>query len=228
VRAAAPAWLRWHAFLGAVPLAGYVLLHLIGQALALRGGLPLPPEPSLLGRSQLLRWLEVILVYAPLCAHALLGLWRWRQPEAAPSAAAWPAAWGRSLQRGSAGVLLLFLLFHVWQFEGRLWLGELRQEDFLPELCASLSSTRFGGVPLVALGYLLGMGAVAVHAAQGWYHACLSSGLVSQARRERLGQVCLIGGIAVFAAGALIVVQLATGSLWLRLSLVAAAALASA
>ena len=211
-----PTWLRWHSLLGVIPLAGYLLLHLLGQVLALSGSALQRGFQALLDRSAVVSVLEFGVIYLPLCAHAALGLWQVTRrepgsvgPERDP---AWPLGWGRTLQRLSALGLLLFLVFHVWQFEGRLWLGELRRVDFLPELCASLSSTAFGGVPLVAFGYLLGVAAAALHAAQGLYHACVSWGWVTPPRREWLARACLLGGIALFAVGALIIVQLATGS----------------
>jgi succinate dehydrogenase / fumarate reductase cytochrome b subunit len=212
-----PNWLRWHSLLGAVPLAGYLLLHLVGQVLSLSGSPLQRGFQDLLERSPLALSLELLLVYAPLAGHALLGLWRaaGRSRSAAGAAAAdgnWPVPWGNTLQRLSALALLVFLVLHVWQFEGRLWSGELRRADFFPVLCASLSSTAFGGVPLVALGYLLGVAAASTHLAQGLYHAGLSYGVVSPARRERLGRVCVLGGITLFAAGALIIIELATGS----------------
>ena len=212
-----PNWLRWHALLGAVPLAGYLLLHLCGQILSVRGSPLQKGLQDLLERSPAALSLELLLVYAPLIAHAALGLGRvLAHPSsavgAAPADGHWPVPWGGVLQRLSALALLVFLLLHVWQFEGRLWSGELRREDFFPVLCASLSSTALGGVPLVALGYLLGVAAASVHLAQGLYHAGLSWGVVAPARRERLGRACLLGGIALFAAGALIIIELATGS----------------
>jgi succinate dehydrogenase / fumarate reductase cytochrome b subunit len=211
-----PTWLRWHSLLGVIPLAGYLLLHLLGQVLAVRGSALQRGFQGLLDRSAVIAGVEFGVIYLPLCAHAGLGLWRVarqpRSPETSERDAAGPLGWGRMLQRLSALGLLLFLVFHVWQFEGRLWLGELRRVDFMPELCASLSSTAFGGVPLVALGYLLGVAAAALHAAQGLYHACVSWGWVTPRRRERLARACLLGGLALFAVGALIIVRLATGS----------------
>jgi succinate dehydrogenase/fumarate reductase cytochrome b subunit len=213
-----PNWLRWHTLLGAVPLAGYLLVHLVGQLLSLSGSPLQRGLQDLLERSPLALSLELLLVYAPLAGHALLGSWRVaRRSPTAPGAAApdgnWPVPWGNTLQRLSALALLVFLVLHVWQFEGRLWSGELRRADFFPVLCASLSSTAFGGVPLVALGYLFGVAAASVHLAQGLYHAGLSWGVVAPARRERLGRACVLGGITLFAAGALIIIELATGSL---------------
>ncbi|MEY2929408.1 MAG: hypothetical protein RL033_157 [Pseudomonadota bacterium] len=208
--AAVSGWRRWHALLGAVPLAGYLFLHLGAQALALAAGPEQRALESAWERRPFWDGLVFAFVLLPLAAHAGLGLWRMTR---ASNDALWPAPLGRPLQRASALVLLLFLGAHVWQLGGRRWLGELARADYLAELCGSLSSTLFGGVPLVALGYLLGIAAAAVHVAQGLYHVSLSFGLVGEARRERLGRVCLLCGIFTFAVGALIVVRLATGSL---------------
>ena len=212
-----PAWLRWHSLLGVVPLAGYLLLHLLEQVLALRGSALQRGFQALLDRSAVVSALELGLIYLPLCLHAGLGLCIVAGTETGSRAAsapdrAWPLGSGRVLRRLSACALLLFLVFHVWQFQGRLWLGELQRVDFLPELCASLSSTAFGGVPFVAIGYLLGVAAAALHAALGLYHACCSWGWVTPPQRERLRRACVLGGLGLFATGALIIVQFATGS----------------
>ena len=214
-----PNWLRWHTLLGAVPLAGYLLIHLVGQVLSLSRSPLQRGVQDLLERSPLALALELLLVYAPLAAHAGLGVWRvaGRSPGADGAAARdgnWPVPWGNALQRVSAFALLVFLVLHVWQFEGRLWSGELRRADFFPVLCASLSSTALGGVPLVAIGYLFGVAAASVHLSQGLYHAGLSWGVVAPARRQQLGRACVLGGLSLFAAGALIIIQLATGSVW--------------
>lgn len=207
---------RWHALLGAVPLAGYVVIHLCVQGWALSAG----PEQRALEaawqRRPLWDVVVVVLVLVPLLAHAALGLWRVARTTGVEPL--WAQPLGRPLQRASALVLLLFLAAHVWQFQGRRWLGELERADYFAELCGSLSSTALGGVPLVAIGYLLGLAAAGLHLGQGLYHAALSWGLVGVERRQRLSTACWLLGVGVFAAGALIVLKLATGSLALRLS----------
>jgi len=209
---AAPNWLRWHSLLGAVPLAGYLLLHLGAESIALwdrsfERWLHGPPERHLLARA-----LTLALIYAPLLLHVALGVRRTLSRAPAVSARS-PLGWGSRVQWLSALVLLAFLLAHVWQMEGRRWLGELDARDLLPELCASLSSTAFGGVPLVALGYLLGVAAAAFHAAHGLYRAGVGSGLVTRLGEPRLARACVLAGLGTFLLGALMVVQLATGSL---------------
>jgi len=207
----APTWLRWQSLLGVVPLAGYLLLHLGAQSLALWDR---SFERWLHGteRHPLARALGLGLIYAPLLVHVALGVRRTFSPSRAVGARS-PLGWGSRVQRLSALALLAFLLAHVWQMVGRRWLGELDARDLLPELCASLSSTAFGGVPLVALGYLLGIAAAAFHAAHGLYRAGVGSGLVTRLGEPRLARACVLAGLGAFVLGALMVVQLATGSL---------------
>jgi succinate dehydrogenase / fumarate reductase, cytochrome b subunit len=207
-----PAWQRVHAWTGAVPLAGFLLVHLLAQAPALwgqhayAGTVGRVPQPWL-------AVLEVVLVYVPLLLHAGLGVRRALRARG-PVAGRPP---GELVQWLSAAVLLVFLMLHVWQFRVRTWLGVITAADYYPELCASLSSTAWGGVPLVAMGYLCGVTAAAVHGANGVYRAALGLGLVGAARQRPWGLCC--GGLAValFAVGALIVIDLASGSVLIHL-----------
>lgn len=198
------------AWTGAVPLAGFVLVHVLAQGSALWG----PNAYARLVVRATSPWsllLDVLLFYVPLLLHAALGV---RQALSGVGSSASPAD---LVQRLSAVVLLVFLLLHVWQFPARVWLGELDPVDYYPALCASLSSTAWGGVPLVAIGYLVGVAAAAVHGAGGVYRAALRSGLVSAARQRLWLRCCGVVGAAVFVLGALIVIDLATGSVLIHL-----------
>jgi succinate dehydrogenase / fumarate reductase cytochrome b subunit len=205
----APVWQRLFTWTGAVPLAGFVLVHVLAQGSALWG----PDTYARWVVRATSRWsvpFDVVLIYVPLLLHAALGLRR----VASGGLRAGPAGLVQPL---SAAVLLAFSLLHVWQFPARVWLGELTPADYYPELCASLSSTAWGGVPLVAAGYLVGVAAAAVHGAVGVYRAALSSGLVSAARQQLLLRCCGAVGVAVFVLGSLIVIDLATGSVLIHL-----------
>jgi hypothetical protein len=114
-------------------------------------------------------------------------------------------------------VLLVFLLVHIYEFRFRLWTGVLAPGDYYAELCASLSSTRWGGVPAVAIGYLLGLAAGALHGARGLYRGGLALGLVATGRERRWARCCGALGIGLFGLGALIVIDLATGSVLIPL-----------
>lgn len=211
-----PRWVRLQIVLGAVPLAGYLTLHLLTQLSALSGPNAherwgaLPMGPAWIG-------LEVALIYVPLVLHVGLGVRRVLRPIAAPvDAGASPL--GRQLRRVSGAVLLVFLVFHIAEWRLSLWSGKLAPSDYYPELCARLSSTRWGGVPLVAFGHLLGVAAAAHHGAQGLYQGLLGLGLIGERRAGALRRCCVALGLCWFGLGALIVIDLATGSVLIHLA----------
>jgi succinate dehydrogenase/fumarate reductase cytochrome b subunit len=211
-----PPWVRLQIVLGAVPLAGYLSLHLLTQLAALSGATAherwgvLPVSPAWVG-------LEVALIYVPLAAHVGLGVRRVLRPIAAPVDAG-VSPLGRQLMRASGAVLLVFLVIHVAQQRLPLWTGQLVASDSYSELCASLSSTRWGGVPLAAFGHLLGVAAAAHHGAQGLYQGALGLGLIGAPRAGAFRRFCVALGLCWFGLGALIVIDLATGSVLIHLA----------
>jgi succinate dehydrogenase / fumarate reductase cytochrome b subunit len=198
-----------------VPLAGYLVVHLLTQTSALWG-----PRAHVLWASAEPRpaWLalEIALIYVPLLWHVAVGLRRLVRRRGAVRARA-ESALGPALQPLSGAVLLVFLLVHLYQFRFRLWTGVLAPGDYYPELSASLSSTCWGGVPAVAIGYLLGVAAAAVHGAHGLYWGALELGLVAAGRERRWARYCGLLAVGVFGLGALIVIDLATGSVLIEL-----------
>jgi succinate dehydrogenase/fumarate reductase cytochrome b subunit len=202
--------------LGAVPLAGYLSLHLLTQLSALRGPNAharwgaLPISPVWIG-------LEMALIYLPLLLHVGLGVRRVLRPSAAPVARAVSPS-GRQLMRASGAVLLVFLAIHIAEWRLPRWTGQLAPSDYYPELCARLSSTRWGGVPLVAFGHLLGVAAAAHHGAQGLYQGLLGLGLIGARRAGAFRRCCIVLGWCWFGLGALIVIDLATGSVLIHLA----------
>jgi succinate dehydrogenase / fumarate reductase, cytochrome b subunit len=202
--------------LGLLPLAGYLVAHLVTQASALWG----PRAHAVWGSAEprpLWFGLEVAVIYLPLLVHVGLGARRVARRPALVRERIGAASLGPLIQPLSGLVLLGFLLVHVYEFRFRLWTGVLAPSDYYPELCASLSSTRWGGVPGVAIGYLLGIAAAALHAAHGLHRGALALGLVAAGRERAWGRCCSALGIGVFGLGALIVIDLATGSVLIHL-----------
>lgn len=210
-----PRWVRWQAWAGVVPLAGYLVVHLLLQASVWLGP---GTYARLAERSAWLVPFEITLVYLPLVLHAVLGACRLARPANAAGEGGWVGPLGRAVQQLSGAVLLVFVIAHVWQFRVPAWRGELSASDYYPALCASLSTTAWGGVPIVAVGYLLGLAAAALHGAQGLYHAALGLGWVDARRQRRWGFWCKAFGLFVFGLGALIVIDLATGSVLIHFS----------
>jgi succinate dehydrogenase / fumarate reductase cytochrome b subunit len=208
-RAALPGWVRVQVWTGVVPLAGFFVTHLALQASALWGPRTYASVVGL-DRSTLGLAVQIVLIYLPLVVHAVLGAARFSRRDSAATPA-WAGRFGRPVQQLSAAVLLIFVLAHFCEFPYRLWTGVIAPSDYYPDLCARLSSTAWGGIPLVAIGYLLGVAAAALHGAHGLYHAGFSLGLIRAERARRWAGACCALGVSLFSLGALIIIDLATG-----------------
>lgn len=203
-------WGRLYSLSGAVPLAGFLLVHLAVQASALGGWQSHRRLSEAVDGVPLVIGLEIAGVYLPLLTHLVLGVLR-PESEHAPRA-------GRELPRRvlryvGAASLGVFLVVHVWQFRWRLWTGQIDRTDMFPELVASLSSTVFGGIPLTAVAYLVAIAAAASHGARCVYAACCEWRLVSPPKQRALGRACAALGISAFLVGATVVIDLATGAI---------------
>lgn len=196
---------------GVVPIGVFLVTHLWTQSKALAGRDAF--ERAVSDESPYMTLLEVGLVWLPLLFHAIYGLKV--SFEAKSNAGRYPysANWMFVLQRVTGIVALLFIGYHFWHFRLRLLIGELAAEDVFPELCASLSSTGPGGVPFVALAYLLGVAASAFHLANGLYGFCFSWGITVSRRATRVCAAAFgVFGILLFALGANTVIYFATGA----------------
>ena len=70
-----------------------------------------------------------------------------------------------------------------------------------------------GGIPAVAVGYLVGIGATCYHFANGLTNFCFSWGITTTRRASRRVAGCAgLVAIALFALGASSVIYFATGS----------------
>lgn len=198
---------------GVVPIGCFLVMHLWSYSSALNGRHAFASTAADASQSAY-RWLlEALLVWLPLLFHAVYGVVI--SFEARPNVRVYPYArnWAYVLQRVSGVVVLLFIGYHAYRVPLQVALGNLDQEDVFAELCATLSSTVSGGVPAVAVGYLVGIAAACYHFANGLTNFCFSWGITTsrQASRRVAGLAGLVA-IGLFALGASSVVYFATGS----------------
>lgn len=199
-----------HTLTGVFPLGIFVLGHLITQARVLRGASAY--ELGQMALTSLPGWRAIeLVVLASLVVHGGLGL---RLAVSGRPRSPWYA--GRtelhSLQRVTGPIVLVFVVWHVatlWvpHASGALGTGMLR-----PSMIALLSST-WVGVPLAALGYLVGVAACSFHFANGMASFAASAGwfATERARRGASWGAALVG-LVVVVLGAETVVALATGA----------------
>jgi len=145
---------KLHSFTGLFPLGAYLLFHAY-EHLAIRAG-----RDALLDRlATTTSWpLELVGILLPLLAHAGLGLYLARVPDA-------PASYGsasfRGLQRVTGLIVVVFLGLHVVG----VWLPRVQADD-RPGAAYGAMLDQVGTLPLAAL-YVLGVTAVCLHFGQG-------------------------------------------------------------
>ena len=203
--------LRWlQSLLGVIPVGLFLLVHLWLKTEQLHGshapaGTPGsgPGAPAVVLYSALL---------GAIALHALLGVGLWLRPGLKPRPSPYPHGWMRLLQRVSGLGVLGLVALHAAGVVLPWMTGRLGGEDVREALIATLSTTH-ASVPLEALGYVLGLGCVAVHLGQGLWAAAVVWGVVVAPRARRwLGAGCAVVAVAAFALSANTTVELATGA----------------
>jgi succinate dehydrogenase/fumarate reductase cytochrome b subunit (b558 family) len=155
---------------------------------------------------------EYGLILLPLAFHALYGVKL--ALEGRPNVGAYPYSrnWMYTMQRITGILAFAFIGFHLWGYWGQKVAGKLSPEQFYPRLCGDMSYAA-GGVPVIALVYLVGIGACVFHFANGLWGFCFSWG-ITVSRRAQMTAATVFGivGILVFLLGANTVFYFARGA----------------
>ena len=193
-------WERAFELTAVVPLAAFVLVHVLDYARVLGGAQALgsrrhPSAPLVV--------VELLLVWLPLVGHAALSFWIWRRRRATQVHS--PTATAHRLAGVVTGV---FLVDHFVRFRLPILRGVTHSGDSLVRLAAELSSTR-GGVPWVAALHLAGVVGVAFHLTLGLLRIVARSERLRASRAARASSFA--AGVLAGLAGVLTILRLATG-----------------
>jgi succinate dehydrogenase/fumarate reductase cytochrome b subunit len=190
---------------GVVPLALFVLVHVVTTATGLAGGARFD---RVFAHRTWMTVALVLLVLVPLAFHAAYGGYlaiARSQELSLPS-------WLPRLRRTAALTTLVFLVAHVIELPGRVWTGGIASGSLFDVVSAHLSST-WHGLPLVALFYLIGTAATLTHMALAIRGYLPSVGYVLDARAQRALAWGLAGvGALLFLLAGDTIVFFATGS----------------
>lgn len=201
---------KCNSLLGSAPLGLFLVLHVTLHTVPSFGGAAKPAVLSALSSSPVWLGFELATLWLPLGINAVLCLMLTFE-EAPPPA---PGHLARAaLRHAGALVSLVFLAYYFTQFRIPLALGQLLPVDLAQELCARLSSTTEGGLPLSAALYLLGLGGLSFRFGSeltAYRAACRPQA----AGAHGLWIPSLISGV-LFAVNAETVVYYATGSRFL-------------
>ncbi|MBS2020622.1 MAG: hypothetical protein JST00_47650 [Deltaproteobacteria bacterium] len=201
---------RWFRLTGVVPVGVFLVLHLWTSAAILTSREAYDAQLIRVNGVPLIGVLEVGLVLLPLAFHALFGIHLAFRPDPGPHHYASDGL--HRLERVSGLVALVFIGAHLWELRFQAFTGGLEAATYSSRLEEHLSTTTWG-VPLVAIGYLVGITACVFHLANGMTSAWARSGRArsrAELRRARVGFGAL--GSLFWAASFLVVLQLATGT----------------
>ncbi|MFO0613260.1 MAG: succinate dehydrogenase cytochrome b558 subunit [Polyangiaceae bacterium] len=203
---------KLHSLSGVVPLGLFLLVHLFTNARALGGEDSFQHAVADINGLPYLLVIEIALILAPLLFHAGYGVVL--ALESRPNVGRYTGNrnWMYTAQRATGVLAFAFIGWHLWQFWFQKVSGKMASEQFYGALCEKLS-TPIGGVPLTALGYVFGIGAVVFHFANGLWGFCTSWGITPTRRSQRISATVFgVLGAVVFFLGANTAIYFATGS----------------
>ena len=202
---------------GIVPVGAYLVVHLGTNALVLEGPAAYQKSVYVIHGLPLLTVVEWAFIFIPLLFHAAIGLLI--IAGSMPNATHYPNVSNvrYTLQRATAIIALLFILWHVFHMHGWIhaewWIGPIRSfpepfsgANFRPFNAASSAAKALQSGLVVAL-YAIGMLATVYHFANGVWTAGITWGVWTTPSSQRgASYVCLVLGVLLAIVG--------LGSLW--------------
>jgi succinate dehydrogenase/fumarate reductase cytochrome b subunit (b558 family) len=202
---------RLHSLTGALPLGGFLAVHLWTNASVLGGARPFRHAVDQIASIPALPFVEIAFILAPLTFHALYGIWLAKSARPNVAAYTFSTHWAYVLQRVTGVLTFAFVLVHLWQFWMQKVAYGMHNDAFYDRLVELMSSTTWG-VPWYALAYLVGVGATVFHFANGLATFCITWGIAASPRaRTRTNWSAATIGVLLFALGSASVLSLATG-----------------
>jgi len=204
---------RLHSLSGVLPVGCFLVLHLWGNAAALRGRDAFFAQKWEAANAPYWVVLEVVLIALPLSYHALYGLVLALKTRSNVMKYSGGSNWAYTFQRLTGLLTLVFIVYHVWHVRWPVLMGRKDARDVFLVLCEELSRATASGLPIIALLYLLGLAAAVYHFATGLTSFCATWGLSrSRAASRRFATIFGILGVLLFALGANTIIYFATGS----------------
>ncbi len=197
---------RLHSLTGLV-FGGYLVVHLIVNATIAQAGDVYQVQVRKIHDLPLLWAIEWLFIFLPIIFHTIYGIWITVTGQ--PNVGNYPYSknWFYTLQRLSAMIIVLFLVFHVLSLKYHLFGQTL---SFDPDRASATVHRHMTASALIAyFVYPIGILASCYHLANGFWTAAITWGLtISAAAQRRWGFVCLglfvvtmiCGFVALFAS----------------------------
>lgn len=197
--------LRLHSLSGLLPVGMYMIVHLLTNTTVLGGAASFQKNVDTIhSLGPALPLVEWTFIFLPILFHAIVGVIIIRSGKSNSSRYAYSGNIRYTLQRATAWIALIFILWHVFHMHGwfhnELWHdnmvaplggGQFDWQNATSSLAAALAP------PLTRVAYLVGVTSCVFHFANGLWTMGITWGVwQSAAAQKRANWVC--GGIGVF------------------------------
>lgn len=195
---------RLHSLSGLVPIGGYMCIHLLTNAMVLRGTEAFQKPVDNIHSLPALPLIEWSCIFLPIIFHAVVGVWIVRSGTSNTSNYPLPGNIRYTLQRATAWIALFFIFYHVFQLHG--WVPSLTRSlggaRFHHEHATSTAAAALQSSIVVGIVYTVGILACVFHLANGLWSMGITWGVwVSPAGQRRATWLCAAFGIALAVVG---------------------------
>lgn len=178
-------WLRrLHSLSGIIPIGGFLLYHFYENGAILYG---VDAYDKMSGEARGLRYLEIteiVVIFLPLLYHALYGLFIAGYARNNTGSYNYSRNNLFMWQRATGLIVLLFILYHVWQFRFTAFWTHPADSGTI--------AARFSQVPIFVF-YIVGITASAFHLGNGIWTFLITWGITVGQRAQRISQVITTG-----------------------------------
>jgi succinate dehydrogenase / fumarate reductase cytochrome b subunit len=194
---------RLHSLCGVIPIGVFLCFHLIINSTVAIGGERFQTAVDgihLLKDVGLLYPVEIVFIFIPLVFHAILGVQIWLSGQQNVLQYRYGASIRYALQRWTAVVTLLFVLFHLWQMH---WLGApFGGQAFDPHDAPYTAALAMQNTPLYLPVYVVGLLCSVFHFCNGLWTFFITWGIsISRDAQRRVGYLCLALGVFLSIIG---------------------------
>lgn len=179
---------KLHSLLGVIPLGFFILEHMITNFAAVEGGSQGFKEAvALLNSLPLVLALEIFGIWLPLLYHGVYGLYIAFQAK--PNNGRFPTERNLRylLQRISGVIVLVFVIWHLWETRVQVALGNVTHEELGGVMHSIVTQ------PVFFLLYLIAVVAASFHFANGLWSFMVSWGITVGPRAQRVSSYICMG-----------------------------------
>ena len=189
---------RLHSLTGLAPLTFFLGFHLFANSFATKGEEAFNQTVATLRGLPYLHLIEWGLLFTPFLFHMFYGLWIIFSGKPNPLRQNYPRNWAYVLQRVTALVVFVFLLFHVIGLRFMDWraIEETGKLNFYQFLHREFQK------PYVYWGYVIGLACATFHLANGFCTFCMTWGItVGRTSQRYVAYAMAVVGVSLFLMG---------------------------